>query len=78
MPEAREQLRVVEVGDGPERQSTADPVADVKAADGSLFRRAPIRRRAIGLDEDVDRVLAALIHERRGGAAIEVKTPPNG
>src|SRR3954469_9440649 len=62
------QFRVVEVGDGPERHASARPVAEVKAT-----QRARVGLRlmavALGPHEDVDRVLPALIDERRHGAA---------
>jgi hypothetical protein len=65
------QFHVVEIGDGPEGHAVASPVAHLEAAE-----RARVRGRLAGIrsgpHEDVDRVLPALIDERRDGAAGEV------
>src|SRR5258706_10854432 len=65
------ELRIVEIGDGPEGHAVAGPVAHLEAAESARVDRrfAAVRR---GPHEDVDRVLPTLIDERGDGATGEV------
>src|SRR5678815_3406957 len=68
------QLVVVQIRDGPEGHSGTVPAAHVKSADDIRFDRLqPLR--IVGVDQDVDRVLVSLVHERRYGSALQVVEP---
>ena len=61
---------VIEIGNGPKGHCVAGPMTDLKAAERSGVgkRGSGVRR---GPDEHIDRVLAALIHERRDGSTAD-------
>src|SRR4029079_10754950 len=65
------QLCVLHIRYRPERHAAARPLAYVETADRPIYSR-PAEGGDIGRNEDIDRVLAPLVDERRSGPPVEI------